>query len=106
MNRVICNDCETVKHCMQYGCIPKVPVKVPEKLQAKPVVYYAGTPQFYNWNNDVRYPVASLSYVVGHPNLGNCRDVRTSTVLNVYLDGTIETKNTIYRPLASEGMGS
>jgi hypothetical protein len=101
MNRVICNDCETVKHCMEHGCVTKV-----NTLQAKPVVYYAGAPQFYNWNGDVRYPVASLSYVVGHPNLGNCRDVRTSTVLNVYLDGTIETKNTIYRPMASEGMGS
>jgi hypothetical protein len=74
--------------------------------QEKPVVYYVGVPELYNWNDDVRYPVARLEYIVGHPKLGNCRDVRTSTVLKVCIDGTIETKNTIYKPLASEGMGS
>lgn len=72
----------------------------------KPVVYYIGVPQFYNWNDDERYPVARLQYVIDHPSLGNCRNVRTSTVLNAYFDGTIETKNTIYKPMASEGMGS
>jgi hypothetical protein len=85
---------------MQYGCIPKVVI-----CKEKPVVYYIGVPQFYNWNDDERYPVASLQYVIDHPSLGNCRNVRTSTVLNT--DGsTIETKNTIYKQMASEGMGS
>jgi hypothetical protein len=101
MTCTICDECETVKHCMQYGCIPKVSV-----IKEKPVVYYLGVPQFYDWNDDERYPVATLSYVIGHPKLGNCRDVRTSKVLNVYFDGTIETNNTIYKPMASEGMGS
>jgi hypothetical protein len=85
---------------MQNGCIPKV-----NTFKEKPVVYYIGVPQFYNWNDDVRYPVARLQFVIGHPKLGNCRDGRTSTVLNT--DGsTIETKNTIYKPLAYEDMGS
>lgn len=101
MTHVICNECETVKHCMQNGCIPKV-----NTFKEKPVVYYEGVPRLYNWNDDVRYPVARLEYVVGHPKLGNCRDVRTSTILNIYFDGTIETKNTIYKPLAYEDMGS
>lgn len=74
--------------------------------EEKPVVYYMGTPEFWNWNDDERYPVASLPYVVDHPRLGSCRNVRTSVVLCKYFDGTIETKNTIYKPLASEGMGS
>lgn len=74
--------------------------------EEKPVVYYMGTPEFWNWNDDERYPVASLPYVVDHPRLGSCRNVRTSVVLNVYLDGTIETKNKIYKSLACEGMGS
>jgi hypothetical protein len=74
--------------------------------QEKPLVYYVGVPEFYNWNDDERYPVARLQYVIGHPKLGNCRDVRTSTVLHKYFDGTIETRNTIYKSMASEGMGS
>jgi hypothetical protein len=86
---------------MNYGCIPKVSI-----CKEKPVVYYLGVPQFYNWNDDVRYPVARLQYVVDHPKLGSGRDVRTSVVLQNYFDGTIETKNTIYKPMASEGMGS
>jgi hypothetical protein len=72
----------------------------------KPVVHYIGVPQFWNWNHDERYPVASLQFVLDHPKLGNCRNVRTSTILHKYSDGTIETKNTIYKPIATEGMGS
>ncbi len=73
--------------------------------QEKPVVYYIGVPQFYNWNHDARYPVASLQYVLNHPKLGNCYNVRTSVVLNT--DGvTIETQNTIYKPITIEGMES
>jgi hypothetical protein len=101
MTHVICNECETVQHCMKNGCIPKI-----NTFKEKPVVYYIGVPQLYDWNDDERYPVARLQYVLDHPKLGNCRNVRTSTVLNLYFDGTIETKNTIYKPMASEGMGS
>jgi hypothetical protein len=77
-----------------------------ETLQEKPVVYYVGVAQFSDWNGDPMQPVAHLQYVLGHPTLGNCRNVRTSVVLHKYFDGTIETRNTIYKPMASEGMGS
>jgi len=98
MNRVICNECETVKHCMQHGCIPKVKLE-----DDKPVVYYVGAPQFSQWGE---HQVAHLQYIIGHPALGNCSDVRTSSVSKVLFDGTIITRNTIYKPVASEGMGS
>lgn len=98
MNTVICNECETVAHCMRNGCIPKVP--------QKPVVHYVGTPVFWNWNENPTQPVASLPLVLDHPRLGKCLNVRTSIVLHKYFDGTIETMNTIYKPLAVEEMGS
>jgi hypothetical protein len=87
---------------MQHGCIPKVAYVE----QEKPVVYYLGVPQFYNWDDDVRYPLARLQYVIGHPKLGNCSDVRTSTIAKVLFDGTIITRNTVYKPIAQESMGS
>jgi hypothetical protein len=74
--------------------------------QDKPTVYYIGVPQFYNWFGNPDQPVARLQYVIGHPALGNCSDVRTSVVQKVLDDGTIETMNTIYKPLAQEQMGS
>lgn len=103
MNRVICSECETVKHCMENGCIPKVKL---ELQQEKPVVYYVGLPQFSDWHGNPKWPVAHLPYVIGHPALGNCYDVRTSTVQKVLYDGTIITRNTIYKPVAQEQMGS
>lgn len=74
--------------------------------KVKPVVYYVGTPRFWNWNDDPTKPVATLPYVVDHPVLGTCVGVRTSIVLQQRNDGTIETMNTIYKPLAQEMMGS
>lgn len=74
--------------------------------QDKPTVYYIGTPKFSNWDGQPDQPVAHLQYVIGHPALGNCFDVRTSTVQKVLFDGTIITRNTVYKPLASEEMGS
>lgn len=100
MNRVICNECETVAYCMNNGCIPKVKLEVE---QEKPIVYYVGVPQFSQWGENT---VARLQYVIDHPVLGNCSDVRTSSVSKVLFDGTIITRNTIYKPLGSEGMGS
>jgi hypothetical protein len=90
---------------MQYGCIPKVENAL-NTMQEKPVVYYIGVPQFSNWNDDTKQSVARLQYVIGHPALGNCFDVRTSTVCKVLFDGTIITRNTVYKPLAQESMGS
>jgi len=101
MNRVICSECETVKHCMQHGCIPKVVI-----CKEKPVVYYVGLAKVWHWNDDPTKPVASLPLVLDHPVLGNCKNVRTSIVVHQYFDGTIETKNTVYKPLAYEDMGS
>ena len=100
MNRVICNECETVQHCMKNGCIPKL-----DLTEGKPVVYYTGAPRFANWIGNPDQPVAYLEYVIGHPALGNCRDVRTSTVLKVLFDATIITRNTVYKPV-QEQMGS
>lgn len=98
MTHKICNQCETVKHCMQNGCIPKV------DISKKPVVYFLGKPKFFMWNPTNE--VAMVSFVINHPVLGRCHDVRTSTVLAKFPDGSFETRNTIYKPLASEGMGS
>lgn len=72
--------------------------------QDKAVVYYIGVPNFSNWGGQPDQPVAHLQYVIGHPALGNCFDVRTSTVQKVLFDGTIITRNTVYKPLASEEM--
>lgn len=73
------------------------------EMNEKPTVYYIGVPQFSQWGE---YQVAHLQYVIGHPALGNCSNVRTSSVRKVLFDGTIITRNTIYKPLGSEGMGS
>lgn len=76
------------------------------EMNEKPTVYYIGVPNFSNWNGQPDQPVAHLQYVIGHPALGNCFDVRTSVVKKVLDDGTIITRNTIYKPLAQEQMGS
>lgn len=102
MNRIICNECITVEQCMQ----GKTCIHVSPTMTAKPVVYYKGTPKFLNWIGDPDRPVARLPYVLNHPSLGDCKNVRTSVILRVLKDGTIFTLNTIYKPLAQEEMGS
>jgi hypothetical protein len=87
---------------MQNGCIPKANLDLTE---GKPVVYYTGAPRFANWFDNPEQPVAYLEYVIGHPALGNCSNVRTSTVLKVLFDATIVTRNTVYKPV-QEQMGS
>jgi hypothetical protein len=72
-------------------------------IQDKPVVYYIGAAQFCQWGE---HQVARLQYVIGHPTLGDVFDVRTSTVLKVYPDGIIITRNTVYKPFELEAMGS
>jgi hypothetical protein len=91
MNQVICEECDTVSHCMKNGCVPKV--------SAKPVVYYLCDPVFWNFNDRVDQPVASFAHVVNHPKLGSCEIYRTSLIIAKLDDGTIETMNTIYKPL-------
>lgn len=71
-------------------------------IQDKPVVYYGGVARFWNWNDDPKEPVASLPYVINHPKLGTCPDVRTSVVQKVLDDGTIITRNTVYKPIRME----
>jgi hypothetical protein len=73
-------------------------------MNEKPVAYYMGQPEFWMWNENSE--VASLLFVINHPVLGKCSNVRTSTVLQKFFDGSFETRNTMYKPLASEGMGS
>ena len=75
-------------------------------MNEKPVVYYVGQPEFWNWNDDIDQPVARLPFVINHPKLGDCANVRTSVIVRKYFDGTIETLNTFYKPIAYEGMGS
>lgn len=66
----------------------------------KPVVYFSGTPYFWMWNPTNE--VASLEVVLGHPHLGDCPNVRTSTVKQKFDDGSFETRNTIYKPATCE----
>lgn len=66
----------------------------------KPVVYFTNLPYYWMWNE--KNEVASLELVLGHPYLGDCLDVRTSTVLHKFDDGSFETCNTIYKPATKE----
>lgn len=66
----------------------------------KPVVYFTDLPYYWMW--DSKNEVASLRFVLGHPYLGDCSDVRTSTVLQKFDDGSFETRNTIYKPATKE----
>lgn len=86
---------------MENGCIPKL-----DLTEGKPVVYYAGVAKVWHWDGNPAVPVASLPIVINHPKLGTCYNVRTSKILQQYFDGTIETLNTIYKPVAQEQMGS
>lgn len=66
----------------------------------KPVVYFVDLPYYWMW--DKTNEVASLKLVLGHPYLGDCPDVRTSTVKQKFDDGSFETRNTIYKPATKE----
>jgi hypothetical protein len=66
----------------------------------KPVVHYLGQPQYWMW--DSKNEVAGLLFVFDHPYLGACPDVRTSTVLKKFPDGSFETRNTMYVPATEE----
>lgn len=108
MNTVICEECETVQHCIINGCIPKVQMHAEQQTYkicksphaGKAVVYYDGKPEFLFWNNDLTKPIARLPMIYGHPKLGHCADVRTSLIKELLRDGTICTMNTIYKPVA------
>lgn len=66
----------------------------------KPVVYFIGEPSYWMW--DAKNEVASLETVMNHPRLGDCHNVRTSTVKQKFDDGSFETRNTIYKPATKE----
>lgn len=66
----------------------------------KPVVYFTGEPYYQMW--DTKNEVAIVELVLNHPRLGDCRDVRTSTVKYKFDDGSFETRNTIYKPATKE----
>lgn len=83
----------------QYGQ-QAVATGVTDGSKNKPEVYYEGEPHFWMWFNG-KDEVASLEFVLNHPNLGLCRDVRTSTVLRKF-DGGFETRNTVYKQLTPE----
>jgi len=65
--------------------------------KSKPVVHYEGEASFFYYSEDSNLLAAKLDFVIDHPKLGSCYNVRTSAVLDVKDDGTIETRNTIYR---------
>ena len=92
MNQVICESCNTSSQCMKNGCLP----------EGKPVVYYLCQPVFWDMHGDADLPVASFAYVLNHPRLGACEIYRTSKIIAKLSDGTIETRNTIYKPLTLE----
>jgi hypothetical protein len=66
----------------------------------KPTVYYEGDPQFIRHvYGDITLTIAVLPYVVDHPQLGDCQNVRTSVVCSpMDDDGTFLTLNTRYTP--------
>lgn len=97
MNQVICEECDTVSQCMKNGCVPKIKVAF-----EKPVVYYLGEPMFWNYNDNSSQPVAIFAHVLNHPKLGACEIYCTSIIIAKLDDGTIETYNTIYKPLTLE----
>lgn len=66
----------------------------------KPTVYYLGEPEYWMW--DSKNEVAGLEVVLDHPRLGSCPNVRTSTVLKKFSDGSFETRNTMYVPATEE----
>lgn len=66
----------------------------------KPVVYFVGAPSFWMW--DFKNEVAGIPVVLNHPVLGNCPNVRTSTVKQKFPDGSFETRNTMYVPAPKE----
>ena len=37
MTNIICNECETVAHCMKNGCVPKQPAPVAKPHEQEPV---------------------------------------------------------------------
>lgn len=66
----------------------------------KPVVHFIGEPHYWMW--DSKNEVAGLEVVLDHPHLGACPNVRTSTVLKKFPDGSFETRNTMYIPATEE----
>ena len=73
---------------------------VTDGSNTKPEVYFEGEPHFWIWHN-AKDEVASLEFVINHPHLGRCRDVRTSAVLRKFKGG-FETRNTIYKQITPE----
>lgn len=66
----------------------------------KPVVHFIGEPHYWMW--DAKNEVASLEVVLDHPRLGVCPNVRTSTVLKKFPNGSFETRNTMYVPATEQ----
>lgn len=69
------------------------------------VVHYIGPLSIheYSWYGGISY-VARLHEVIEHPLLGNCFDVRTSSIVDwPNEEGTFTTLNTIYKRHPDEG---
>lgn len=67
---------------------------------SKPTVYFSGPVSFENWGTDVE---VGYLFAHNHPLLGEAH-VRTSEVVKKYEDGSFETLNTMYVPVAVIGM--
>jgi hypothetical protein len=73
-------------------------------VKTKQVVQYVGnaTIHLWPWTTEEVY-VARLPFVLNHPTLGKCPDVRTSRIIKQPDEsGRFETLNTIYEKVESE----
>lgn len=71
--------------------------------KTKPTVHFTGKPV---WDTKM-FPGYEVAHVktIDHYTWGR-NEVRTSEVLTKFPDGSFETRNTLYVPLAQESMGS
>ena len=61
----------------------------------KPIVFYRGTVGLIDYLDGQG---ALITGVINHPVLGNQDWVTTSKIIRQDPDGTVETRNTIYKP--------
>jgi hypothetical protein len=75
------------------GAFFKDPRYTQKNSKDKPIVIYAGAPDFYTHGEVVQ---ASL-FCLNHPILGS-QQIRTSAIVVLRDDASFETVNTIYKP--------
>jgi hypothetical protein len=76
------------------GTFFKDPRYTRKNSKDKPVVIYAGAPDFYMYGDVVQAGIFCLN----HPILGSQR-IRTSAIMVLRDDASFETVNTMYKPI-------